>query len=79
MCHFLSDLKNRFPVSKYPVLAFAGAPASFPVAEQNVRLHKYLEWSDSINDQADKFIDKELSGGPFLGIHMRHGSDWVRT
>ncbi|XP_072017840.1 GDP-fucose protein O-fucosyltransferase 1-like [Amphiura filiformis] len=68
--------KQTFPVSKYPVIALAGAPAAFPVDRTNVHLHQYLKWSDFINDQAEKFIAEELPKGPFLGIHMRHGSDW---
>lgn len=67
---------QKFPASKYPVLAFAGAPASFPVDEVNLGLQKYFQWSDSIESQANDFIEKELSDGPFVGVHLRHGLDW---
>ena len=34
------DWNDRFPVSKWPVLAFTGAPAPYPVQKENVELHK---------------------------------------
>lgn len=61
------------------MLAFTGVPGSFPVAEENVGLHKYLQWSDKITKQVDKFIKKELSEGPIVTIHLRLGSDFVST
>ena len=59
------------------VLAFTGAPADFPVSEENVKLQKYLVWSDYIQQQVDNFISKNILEVPYLGIHLRHGSDWV--
>ncbi|XP_033103515.1 GDP-fucose protein O-fucosyltransferase 1-like [Anneissia japonica] len=70
---------ERFPVSTFPVLAFSGAPASFPVTEENRKLHYFLRWSDYINKEADDFIAKELSNGPFVGIHLRRGSDFKKA
>ncbi|XP_038046118.1 GDP-fucose protein O-fucosyltransferase 1-like [Patiria miniata] len=70
---------ERFPASEYPVLAFGGAPGSFPVLEENVPLHQYLVWSDKIEKQASDFITKKLPEGPFLGVHMRNGLDWVNV
>ena len=67
----------RYPPDKYPVLAFTGAPGSFPVAEGNVQLQKYVQWSDNINNQVDKFIKDNMPEGPFVTIHLRLGSDFV--
>ncbi|XP_077986450.1 GDP-fucose protein O-fucosyltransferase 1-like [Glandiceps talaboti] len=67
---------KKFPASDYPVLAFSGAPASFPVNSHNKDLHQYLQWSDKVTNEANKFIENELPSGPFVGIHLRHGSDW---
>lgn len=67
----------RFPPSEHLVIAFTGAPASFPVDQRNVELHRYLHWSDYINHLADQFIRETFSGQPFIGIHMRNGEDWV--
>ncbi|XP_041481466.1 GDP-fucose protein O-fucosyltransferase 1-like [Lytechinus variegatus] len=69
----------KFPVSEYPVIALSGAPAAFPVTQENRQLHKYLHWSEEIDGQADQFIQENLSGSPFVGVHMRQGSDWVNA
>lgn len=68
---------NRFPVKEHLVLAFTGAPASFPVEKEHADLHRYLQWSDEIKQLVDDFVSKELPDGPFLGIHLRIGQDWV--
>jgi len=58
-------------------LAFTGAPASFPVQAENRDLHQYLVWSANIKDQAIDFIRSTLPVGPYIGIHLRNGVDWV--
>ncbi|XP_022107939.1 GDP-fucose protein O-fucosyltransferase 1-like isoform X2 [Acanthaster planci] len=70
---------EKFPASEFPVLAFGGAPGSFPVLEQNVHLHQYLVWSDMIEEEANNFIATKIPEGPFLGVHMRNGLDWVNV
>ncbi|XP_014204453.1 GDP-fucose protein O-fucosyltransferase 1 [Copidosoma floridanum] len=78
-----SDMKlqwrQRYTSAKWPVLAFTGAPASFPVQLENKQLHKYLVWSDDMISRAKKFIKKYLPPGAFLGIHLRNGVDWVKA
>lgn len=70
---------QKYPIEKFPVLAFTGAPASFPVQKENTELHKYLKWSDNISREAKEFIKKSLPRGAFIGIHLRNGIDWVRA
>lgn len=70
---------KKYPATNWPVLAFAGAPASFPVQLENRNLHKYLEWSDNIAEKAEGFIKEKLPKGAFVGIHLRNGIDWVRA
>jgi len=70
---------TKYPTDQWPVLAFVGAPASFPVSVENVNLHKYLVWSDNIQKQAKNFIKSKLPRGGFIGIHLRNGIDWVRA
>eukprot|EP00057_Strongylocentrotus_purpuratus_P033135 XP_790324.3 PREDICTED: GDP-fucose protein O-fucosyltransferase 1-like [Strongylocentrotus purpuratus] len=66
-------------VREYPVIALPGAPAAFPVTRENRELHRYLHWSEEIEKQADKFIEENLSEGPFVGVHIRQGSDWINA
>lgn len=70
---------EKYNPEKWPVIAFTGAPASFPVQAENVHLHKYLKWSDSIDKKANDFITKFLPKGAFIAIHLRNGIDWVRA
>ncbi|KAL0273813.1 UNVERIFIED_CONTAM: hypothetical protein PYX00_006398 [Menopon gallinae] len=70
---------EKYPADKWPVLAFVGAPATFPVQIENRDLHKYLEWNDDIAGKAKTFIKTVLPVGGFIGIHLRNGIDWVRA
>nr|CAG4650009.1 EOG090X02RM [Sida crystallina] len=70
---------ENYPPHAWPVLAFTGAPASFPVQDENRQLHRYLVWSDSIKNQAIDFIRNVLPVGPYIGIHLRNGIDWTRA
>ena len=70
---------ERYPAEVWPVLAFTGAPASFPVQKENVGLQRYFEWSDEVMERARGFIKENLAGGPYVGIHLRNGVDWVRN
>lgn len=70
---------KKYPAADWPVLAFTGAPASFPVQLENRNLHKHLQWSDNIAEKAETFIKEKLPKGAFVGIHLRNGIDWVRA
>uniref|UniRef100_A0A1B0D685 GDP-fucose protein O-fucosyltransferase 1 n=1 Tax=Phlebotomus papatasi TaxID=29031 RepID=A0A1B0D685_PHLPP len=70
---------EKYPASKFPVLAFSGAPASFPVQKENIGLQKYLKFSETVLQRAQKFRKDSLPRGAFMGIHLRNGIDWVRT
>ncbi|KAJ8306354.1 hypothetical protein KUTeg_016899 [Tegillarca granosa] len=61
---------------KFPVLALKGAPAPFPMEEQNVPLQKYLQWSDNIEKEVNKYIQELFNGEKFIGLHLRNGVDW---
>ncbi|XP_055693381.1 GDP-fucose protein O-fucosyltransferase 1 [Lutzomyia longipalpis] len=71
--------KEQYPAKRYPVLAFSGAPASFPVQQENVGLQRYLRFSTSLMEKAQEFRKQHLPRGAFMGIHLRNGIDWVRT
>ena len=68
----------RYPPTEHPVLAFKGAPARFPVIREHRSLHQYLKWSKNMNQQAEDYITTQLQGQPYISVHLRMGSDWVR-
>lgn len=70
---------DRYTSEKWPIIAFTGAPANFPVKSENRYLHKYLLWSKQIQQAAQQFIDESIGKRPFIGIHLRNGIDWVRA
>ncbi|XP_015108530.1 GDP-fucose protein O-fucosyltransferase 1 [Diachasma alloeum] len=74
-----SQWKRKYPSISWPVLAFTGAPASFPVQLENKYLQKCVVWNDELQKKARKFIKETLPKGAFIGIHLRNGIDWVRA
>lgn len=68
----------RYPPTEHPVLVFKGAPARFPVIREHRSLHQYLKWSKNMNQQAEDYINTQLQGEPYISVHLRMGSDWVR-
>jgi len=74
----IADWARKYPPSEWPVIAFTGAPASFPVQTDNVRLHKYLEWSDEYAKKGKSWVNMHFKG-PYVGIHLRNGVDWSKA
>ena len=67
----------RFPPSTHPVLAFKGAPASFPVLKRNRRLQEYLVWNDGLMNNAETYITNTMNNEKYIAVHLRIGRDWV--
>ena len=42
-------------------------------------LQRYLQWSDAIMSQVEKFIQGTLGGESYIAVHLRIGTDWVRN
>ncbi|CAD5118937.1 DgyrCDS7612 [Dimorphilus gyrociliatus] len=66
---------ERFSYKKYPVMAFTGAPAQFPVVKHYIPIQKYVEFSDEISKLAKEFINKYLEK-PYIGVHLRNDIDF---
>ncbi|XP_005107852.1 GDP-fucose protein O-fucosyltransferase 1 [Aplysia californica] len=75
----MEEWRRRFPSSEYPVWAFVGPPAAFPVTSANAKLQRYVKWSETYAEQASAFIKKNIPEGPFVGIHLRNGPDFERA
>ncbi|XP_011506504.1 PREDICTED: LOW QUALITY PROTEIN: GDP-fucose protein O-fucosyltransferase 1 [Ceratosolen solmsi marchali] len=71
--------RQKYTSAKWLVLAFTGAPASFPVQLENKILQKCLIWNNDIINEAKSIIKETLPPGAFIGIHLRNGVDWVRA
>ncbi|KAM3959071.1 LOW QUALITY PROTEIN: GDP-fucose protein O-fucosyltransferase 1-like [Aphomia sociella] len=71
--------KQKYSSEDWPVLAFTGAPASFPVQKENKLLQKYVIWNDDFINKSKLFIKNHMYGGGFLGIHLRNGQDWAKA
>jgi len=70
--------KEEYPADKFPVLAFTGTPASFPVKEEDVNNQRHILWSDTIWQKAEELVRTKLES-PILAIHLRNGVDFTRA
>lgn len=75
----VTQWQDRFPAYDFPVLAFTGAPGSFPVQRENAALQRYFRFSTAVTKAAKDFIAKSVPRGAFIGIHLRNGIDWTRA
>lgn len=69
----------KYPAADWPVLAFTGAPATFPVQAENVPLQQYLVWTEPMQSLASDWVKTNLPKGAYIGVHLRNGVDWTRA
>ena len=55
--------QDKYPASRFPVLAFTGAPAVFPVEKENVELQQYFQYNDEWVQGAKDWIKENLPKG----------------
>ncbi|XP_077991696.1 GDP-fucose protein O-fucosyltransferase 1-like [Glandiceps talaboti] len=77
--HLTQEWMSQFPPSTHPVFAFKGAPAMFPVQQNNRQLHKCIKWSDSMMTEIQTHIKQLFDGESYVAIHLRNGIDWERA
>ncbi len=66
-------------MTSHPVLAFKGAPAHFPVPSRLRPLQQYVVWNSAMQKQVDDYRRNNFGvDTPYIGVHLRMGSDWVR-
>ncbi|GFO49557.1 GDP-fucose protein o-fucosyltransferase 1 [Plakobranchus ocellatus] len=72
--------KIQYRPEEYPVLAFVGPPAPFPVSVYNEKLQRYVQWSNKYNNMTEEFIAENIGEDrPFIALHMRNGVDFERA
>ena len=71
--------KRKYPGDKYPVLAFRGAPASFPVQPQHRSLQRHLVFTEEVTGPGDHYIKENFGKEKFVGLHLRNGIDWQKA
>uniref|UniRef100_A0A0B7A674 GDP-fucose protein O-fucosyltransferase 1 n=1 Tax=Arion vulgaris TaxID=1028688 RepID=A0A0B7A674_9EUPU len=75
----VAEWTETYPSKDYPVLAFVGPPAAFPVSQYHIKLQRYVKWSHNYSKLADEFIQQNIPHRPFLGIHLRNGPDFEKA
>ncbi len=78
----VAEWLKTFPKEKFPVLAFTSTPGDFPILKHNVHLQEHLQWSETIEKTANKFIGEKLvkaDGETFLGLHLKNGIEHVSS
>ncbi|PIK56752.1 protein O-fucosyltransferase 1 [Apostichopus japonicus] len=75
-----SEWDQKYPASEHPVIAFRGAPATFPMAAGNRQIQKYFKWNQQLFAKAEDEMARLFRGDKkFVGIHLRTGQDWIST
>lgn len=78
--HQIGEWKSKFPSTRHKILAFVGAPSSFPAYKDAIKIQRYIKMSDEIRSKALAFRrSKGFDGKPYVSMHIRQGSDWKKA
>lgn len=70
----------EYPIDLYPVLAFVGAPSSFPADQSSIQAQKFIHLSYKVQFEAEMFkLTHGFANQPYISMHIRHGIDWTRA
>lgn len=70
----LSPTQNLLPPAYHPVVAFHGAPASYPAQPVHLPAQTYLTWTPALTERVALFA--ESLPRPIVALHARTGLDW---
>lgn len=56
-----------------------GAPSSFPVNREAIEIQEYVSFSQEFDSKSNDFIQERNLIKPYIGVHLRWGSDWQRA
>ncbi|XP_054154275.1 GDP-fucose protein O-fucosyltransferase 1-like [Oppia nitens] len=76
--NFADEWKSKYNDIK--VLAFVGAPSAFPTNKKATKLQQYINFSQKVINIADAYREnRSFARKPYLAIHVRHGTDWIKA
>ena len=70
----LSPTQNLLPPAYHPVVAFHGAPTSYPAQPAHHPAQIYLTWTPALAERVALFAGSLAR--PIVALHARTGSDW---
>jgi len=74
-----ADVVRLAPAAEHPIFALNCIPGSYPVAEEHEHLHRHLRWNQRMLGRANAIANRLFVGQPFIGVHLRLGSDMAEV
>uniref|UniRef100_A0A1I8GV68 GDP-fucose protein O-fucosyltransferase 1 n=2 Tax=Macrostomum lignano TaxID=282301 RepID=A0A1I8GV68_9PLAT len=71
--------QRNYPSNRWPVLAFMGAPASFPAQPKHLGLHRHVAFNEEFLESLNLLMEANDLQRPILGVHLRNNVDFSRA